>query len=367
MSRGRHGKARAVDHAADRAVERDIGEVVFGRLDLLGVLFRQIAQLLHVRMAVEGVGIEGDLGIEAAQLAVGGDDQRVDLEHLHVLRDEGVVELHGEIIGLLGQITAQAERLGDRAPVMGHGAGGGVDGDGVDLLRRVMGDLLDIHAAFRRDHEGDAARGAIDQRGEIEFLLDIGAVLDIEAVDLLAVIAGLHRDEGLAEHLGGEFLHLVDGLGQAHAALLARIRFLELALAATAGMDLALDHPERAAELLRRSLGLLGGEDRDAARDGRAKLLQECLALVFMDIHGNPLSSAETRAAPPGRRAAFRKDHFASSGLIFLQASTRPVTEATDFSNMAFSSAANSTSTMRSTPFSPITIGTPTNRPSTPY
>ena len=54
-----------------RAVERDIGEVVFGRLDLLGVLFRQIAQLLHVRMAVEGVGIEGDLGIEAAQLAVG--------------------------------------------------------------------------------------------------------------------------------------------------------------------------------------------------------------------------------------------------------------------------------------------------------
>ena len=51
--------------------------------------------------------------------------------------DEGVVELHGEIIGLLGQITAQAERLGDRAPVMGHGAGGGVDGDGSGIFSGV--------------------------------------------------------------------------------------------------------------------------------------------------------------------------------------------------------------------------------------
>src|SRR5690606_4675431 len=32
---GRHGKARAIDHAADIAVERDIGEIVFGGLDLL--------------------------------------------------------------------------------------------------------------------------------------------------------------------------------------------------------------------------------------------------------------------------------------------------------------------------------------------
>jgi hypothetical protein len=40
----RHGKARAIDHAADIAVERHIGEVELGRFDLLGVFFGEIAQ-----------------------------------------------------------------------------------------------------------------------------------------------------------------------------------------------------------------------------------------------------------------------------------------------------------------------------------
>jgi hypothetical protein len=32
-----------------------------------------------------------------------------------------------------------------------------IDGEGDDLLGRVVGDLLDVHAAFGRDDEGDAA------------------------------------------------------------------------------------------------------------------------------------------------------------------------------------------------------------------
>lgn len=50
-----------------------------------------------------------------------------------------------------------------------------------------------------------------------------------------------------------------------------------------------------------------------------------------------------------------------------LQASMRPVTEATDLSNMAFSASSKVTSSTRSTPFAPITIGTPMNMPFTPY
>ena len=61
----RHGEAGAVDHAADVAVERDVGEVVFRRLDLLGVLFGLVAQRDDVGVAVERVVVEGDLGVEA--------------------------------------------------------------------------------------------------------------------------------------------------------------------------------------------------------------------------------------------------------------------------------------------------------------
>ena len=50
--------------------------------------------------------------------------------------------------------------------------GGGIDREGDDLLRRVVRHLLDIHAAFGRDHEGDARGLAIDQQREIELALD---------------------------------------------------------------------------------------------------------------------------------------------------------------------------------------------------
>ena len=57
----------------------------------------------------------------------------------------------------------------------------------VDLLGRVVRDVLDVHAAFGRDDDGDAAGLAVDQQSEVEFLRDVDAVGDVEAVDLLAV------------------------------------------------------------------------------------------------------------------------------------------------------------------------------------
>ena len=46
------------------AVERDVGQVVLGRLDFLGVLLGLVAQGEDVRMAIERVGVEDDLGVE---------------------------------------------------------------------------------------------------------------------------------------------------------------------------------------------------------------------------------------------------------------------------------------------------------------
>ena len=54
----RHGQPGAVDHAADVAVERHIGEIVLGGLDLLLVLLRLVAQLHDVVMAEQRVAVE---------------------------------------------------------------------------------------------------------------------------------------------------------------------------------------------------------------------------------------------------------------------------------------------------------------------
>ena len=158
---------------------------------------------LEVRVAELGIVVEADLGVEHQQLALVGDRQRVDLDLRGVGADERVVEL-GEHLGrLLGEVAGQAERGGDCAAMVRHQPGRRVDGDGLDLLGRVVGDRLDVHPAFGRGDDGDAAGLAVDQQREVEFLGDVDAVGDVEALDLLACRAGLDRDQSLAEHLLG--------------------------------------------------------------------------------------------------------------------------------------------------------------------
>ena len=247
----RHGEPGAVDHAADEPVERDIVEIVFGGLDLLGVLFALVAQGGDVGMPVEGVVVERHFGVEDAQLAVRHDDQRIDFQHRHVFGEEGRVELGDQALHLLGEVAGEPERAGGGAAVMGHDPGRRIDGEAINLFRRAMRDVLDIDPALGREDERDPALLPVDQRRQIELPVDRGAVLDVQAVDLLAVRAGLRRHQRRAQHLSCERLDLLDRAGEPHAAFVAGRGLLEAALAAAAGVDLALHHPDRAAKLLR--------------------------------------------------------------------------------------------------------------------
>ncbi len=128
----------------------------------------------------------------------------------------------------------------------GHEADGRVDHDFQDLLWRGGGDLLDLHAALGRGHDGDAAGGAVDQHAEIKLAGDVAAVFDIEALYFLARLAGLLGHQDVPEHLAGILLYVVQRLANPHPALSAGI-VLETPGAAAAGVDLRFDHPDRAA------------------------------------------------------------------------------------------------------------------------
>ena len=226
----------------------------------------------------------------------------------------------------------------------------------MDLFRRIVSDILDVDPAFGREDEGDPARLPVDQRRKIELPVDRRAVLDVQAIDLLAVRAGLRRHQRRPQHLRCECLDLVDRAGESHAAFVPCRGLLEAALAAPAGMDLALHHPKRPGEflgavdrLVRREGGKAGG-DRDAERS------QHRLGLIFVDVHRG--GTSKKRMPAGGGRLS--DDQAARAGLIALQASIRAWTEATDLANIAFSLSSNVISMMRSTPFAPITTGTPT-------
>src|ERR1700731_678199 len=243
---GRHRKAGAVDHAADGALERDVIEIVFGSLDFLGVFLGLVAQCRNFGMTKQRVVVERYLGVEHPQLALLGDHQRVDFQHRHVLGGEGGIELHHQFFRLLGEIAGQFQRLCDGTAVMGHDAGRRVDREADDLLGAIVRDILDVDATLGGNHERHFGGFAVDQDREIKLLVDVGAVFDVEAVDLLAVRPGLHRDQCRPQHLLGELVDLGDRLSDAHAAFGPRRGFLEGALAAATRMDLAFHDPDRA-------------------------------------------------------------------------------------------------------------------------
>src|SRR5690606_16107961 len=124
-------------------------------------------------------------------------------------------------------------------------ADGGVDRLTEDLLRRLLGNRLDLHPPFGGGHDDVPAHGPIEQDRQVELAGDVDALFDIEAVDLLALVAGLDRDEGRAEHLrrqfadfgGGGFRPPLDPGGDNVDAADVWM-FLEGALAAPTGVDL---------------------------------------------------------------------------------------------------------------------------------
>jgi hypothetical protein len=94
----------------------------------------------------------------------------------------------------------------------------------------------------------------------------------------------------LALHVG-DFFHDFDAAG----------------LAAAAGMDLRLHHPDRPAERIGRGFRFDDRQGRDAARHWYAEIAQDRLGLIFVDVHGSScvLSRDATREKNAAETATF--------------------------------------------------------------
>ena len=135
--------------------------------------------------------------------------------------------------------------------MMGLQTSGRIDDDSMDFLGAVMRHVFDVHAAFGRRYNRDTAGCPVNEQSEVEFLLNIGAIGDVETVDLLTFGASLDRHQRVAQHIFGMGLNLIQIEGQTHAAFCIGSQFLELALAASTSMDLRFNHVKRAGKLLR--------------------------------------------------------------------------------------------------------------------
>ena len=134
---GRHGKAGAVDHAADGAVERDVVEIVFRRLDLLGVFFGLSRSAAIVGMANSALSSKPILASRQMSLPSLVTTSGLISSRLMSLAMKAAIELAATAR------SACLREIGVQMPsacatvrhMMRHNAGRRIDREGHDLVR----------------------------------------------------------------------------------------------------------------------------------------------------------------------------------------------------------------------------------------
>ncbi len=171
--------------------------------------------------------------------------------------------------------TAPSTAASGRFAAATQAAGGGlveaVDGidpdlgDGVGVL---LGDGLDLDAAFLGQHAEVLLGAAIEREAGVVLLGDVGGLLDPDPLDDVAL-------DVEPQDVAGVLADGVDVGGELHTP----------GLAATTGVDLGLDH-DRRAESLGSGDGFVDAERDLARRGGHSVGSEELLPLVFEQIHG---------------------------------------------------------------------------------
>src|SRR5690606_27694626 len=78
---GTHGQTGTVDHAADVAVQSHVVQLELGSVGFTRIVLGRVMHGAQLGLAVQGVAVDVDLGVQAVQVAVLLDHQRRSEEH----------------------------------------------------------------------------------------------------------------------------------------------------------------------------------------------------------------------------------------------------------------------------------------------
>src|SRR5574343_708696 len=288
---GGHGQTGTVHQTADVAVEGDVGQIELGSFDFVGIFFVQVAHGDDLFLTVESVGVEVELGVDRLDRTVAFVDQRVDFGQRSVGFHVAGVQLLQRIHALRNRGFQHAHALGQGQRLLVGQADQRVDEDLDDLFRGLVGNFLDVHPAFVRSHHGDGLGGTVGQRGNVVFVLDVGAFFDQQVTDLLAFRTGLVRDQLHAEDRAGVIAHFFER----------RCDLDATTLATATCVDLGLDDPNLAAQGFSCLDCVVDGRAVNPARNRNAEFFQELFALIFVNFHALSLRLVELRAMNGGR------------------------------------------------------------------
>ncbi len=135
---GAHGESRAIDEAGDIAVELDIIQFMLAGFGFEGGFLADIAEGQEVFVAVEGVVVEADLGIDRKDIqrviVLADEGERVDFHERGVAFPPGAVGAEEEFGGGVDEVACEAEGSGLASGLVGLVAETGVDVFADDLF-----------------------------------------------------------------------------------------------------------------------------------------------------------------------------------------------------------------------------------------
>ena len=279
---GRHGQARSIDHTADISIQAHVGKVDFVRGPLPSIFLVGIAEFSNLRVPVECVVVEIYLAVESDKPTILGHHQRVDLDLTAILGEIEIKEPSNkgnEFINLLGR---QAQVVAQGSTLVIPESHVRFNMNGMDLLGVRGRNLLDLHSTLGGSHDRKAFNGSIEQNGQIKFIGDGRASLDVDLPHAFSFGPGLRCVQGHAEYFARGLLSLCRRLRQLHSP----------SLAPASRVDLGLDHDHRGTQGARGLFGLGWRRGKQALGHGYTELPEQRLGLIFVNVHRKlPLGS----------------------------------------------------------------------------
>ncbi len=272
---GAHGQTGTVDHAADVAFQCHVVQFELGSVGFARVILRRIVESLQLWLTVHGVGVDVDLGVEAMQVAVSLDHQRVHFQQGQIVVLEQFGQT-GEDLGELSDLLAFQTQLECQIATLERlSANQWIDRGLENLFRSVVSDLLDVHATFGGSHEHDTTAGTVYNSAQVQLFGDIGARLDQDLGHWLTIGVSLVSHQTLAQPLLCERCSVFLAANQLYAA-----RFT-----ATTCVNLGFDDPLGSADLVAGFCCCFGGVYCVAFGYWQAVFSEQLLTLILVKIH----------------------------------------------------------------------------------
>ena len=262
-------------------------EIELGRLGLGRIILVGIVHLLHIRMTIEGVGIDIHFGIEGDDLILLGDDEGIDLDQRAVVIDEKFVQAGQDLAERLLQLLFDLQPEQHLVEVIAFDPGQGIDVNLDNPLGGLFRDLLDIHTTVLTGHNGDGGRVPVRDDGEVEFFLDIDALLHQNLAHQSSFRPRLLGHQGHAQYVARRLGNLFRCPAELHPA----------AFSTTAGMNLRF-YGHGQTEFFGNFLYFCHAVCNPSRGYRYTVFSEQFFCLIFMNFHKYPLERQPVPAEP---------------------------------------------------------------------